>query len=248
MFEYDKSKIEEYEFYEYGRKAKIEYMLGRFGADNFYVAYSGGKDSNVLSYLIDLAVPGNKIPRVYCDTGIELNAVRDFVVERQKTDSRIHLIQPSMNIKEVLEKYGYPFKSKQHAQIVGIFQRSGYTKTVRRYLGLEEGFRNARYRCPKILECQFKEGSALKISDKCCLYLKEKPLNKWKDKMNFPYRIVGLRHDEGGRRKSALCTVFNKKTGDLKSFAPLVEATDDWENYFIEKYSIKLPIRLLSTI
>ena len=70
--------------------------------DNAYIAYSGGKDSNALSYLIDLALPGNKIPRVYTDTGIEMNAVRSFVIEKQKEDNRIVIIKPTQNIKALL--------------------------------------------------------------------------------------------------------------------------------------------------
>ena len=33
--------------------------------ENGYIAFSGGKDSTVLSDLVDRALPGNKIPRIY---------------------------------------------------------------------------------------------------------------------------------------------------------------------------------------
>lgn len=36
-----------------------------------YLSFSGGKDSTVLHYLLDLALPNNTILRVYFDTGIE---------------------------------------------------------------------------------------------------------------------------------------------------------------------------------
>ena len=32
---------------------------------NAYISFSGGKDSTLLHYLIDEALPGNRIPRVY---------------------------------------------------------------------------------------------------------------------------------------------------------------------------------------
>ena len=70
------------EFILQDRIQKIRQIIKKYGEENFYISYSGGKDSNVLSKLIDLALPCNQIPRVYCDTGIELNAVRDFVRER----------------------------------------------------------------------------------------------------------------------------------------------------------------------
>ena len=58
---------------------KINAVFNQFGINNFYISYSGGKDSNVLSKLIDEACPGNHIPRVFMHTGIELNSVFDFV-------------------------------------------------------------------------------------------------------------------------------------------------------------------------
>ena len=44
-----------------------------------YVSFSGGKDSTVLSALIDLALPGNHIPRVFINTGIEYREIVNFV-------------------------------------------------------------------------------------------------------------------------------------------------------------------------
>jgi len=38
---------------------------------NAYLSFSGGKDSTVLHYLLDMALPNNKIPRVFINTGIE---------------------------------------------------------------------------------------------------------------------------------------------------------------------------------
>lgn len=64
------------------RIQKIKQIIKKYGEENFSISYSGGKDSNVVSALVDLALPHNQIPRVYADTGIELNSVRNFVRER----------------------------------------------------------------------------------------------------------------------------------------------------------------------
>ena len=69
----------ENEFLLEDRIAKIKATVEKYGEDNFYIAYSGGKDSTVLSYLVDIAVPGNTIPRVYSNTGIEYKLVLEFV-------------------------------------------------------------------------------------------------------------------------------------------------------------------------
>lgn len=69
------------------RLQKIRQVIGKFGEENFYLSYSGGKDSTVLSALLDMAVPGNTIPRVYLNTGIEYQLILNFV-ERERETTR----------------------------------------------------------------------------------------------------------------------------------------------------------------
>ena len=149
----------------------VSMAIGRLQAfepeEGYYVAFSGGKDSTVLSALIDMALSGNKIPRVYANTWIELNMIRDFVFQLQKEDSRINIIQPKTPIKQMLERDGYPFKSKKHAKKLGTYQRNGWTKTTQNYLYPPEGYE--MYACPKQLRYQFSEDFELKVDYKCCL-------------------------------------------------------------------------------
>ena len=51
---------------------------------NAYLSFSGGKDSTILHYLLDMALPNNQIPRVFIDTGIEYQMIRQFVLELAK--------------------------------------------------------------------------------------------------------------------------------------------------------------------
>ena len=71
------------EFLLQDRLQKIRQIINKYGEENFYQSYSGGKDSTVLSHLLDMAIPGNKIPRVYANTGIEYRLILD-VVERER--------------------------------------------------------------------------------------------------------------------------------------------------------------------
>lgn len=90
--------------------------------DNAYISFSGGKDSTVLHYLIDLALPNNKIPRVFINTGIEYYNIVKFVKQLAEKDERFVILNSGVNIKEMLETYGYPFKSKQHSHNLAIYQ------------------------------------------------------------------------------------------------------------------------------
>lgn len=99
----------------------IKDTIKKYGEENFYLSFSGGKDSTVLHYLLDMALPNNKIPRVFINTGIEYLKIVEFVKRFAKNDDRFVLLAPSVKPKEMLEKYGYPFKSKQHAHNWEVF-------------------------------------------------------------------------------------------------------------------------------
>ena len=103
------------------RIQKIRSVINEYGIDNFYVSFSGGKDSCVLDKLIDMAFPENDIPRVYINTGIELETIKNFVMKKAETDERVVIVKPQRNIKETLETYGYPFKSKKHSKKLGTY-------------------------------------------------------------------------------------------------------------------------------
>lgn len=219
------------------RLQKIRQVIGKYGEENFYISFSGGKDSTVLSALIDMAIPGNKIPRVYANTGIELNMIRDFVIDMAKNDERVEIIKPSVPIKKMLEEEGYPFKSKDHALKVNTYQNSGYTKTTDRYLNPPK--ERKKYACPKALLYQFTNECTLKISNKCCNELKKKPLHEWQKANNKRFAIIGIMKDEGGSRLNSHCITYTN-SGNLKNFQPLVPVTKAWEEWFIDTYNIKI--------
>lgn len=218
------------------RLQKIRQIINQYGIDNFFISFSGGKDSVILSHLIDMAFPDNRIPRVYANTGIELNMIRDFVLELQKTDDRIEIIKPSIPIKQMLETDGYPFKSKRHAKKLGTYQRNGMTKTTLKYLNPSEDYKT--FACPKMLRYQFTPEFKLKVDYKCCVNLKEKPLREWGKANKKPFSIVGIRHSEGGSRGKAKCLAF--VDGKLRNFHPLLPVSDEWEDWVIETYNVKI--------
>lgn len=178
-----------------------------------------------------MALPSNKIPRVFNDTGIEYNYIREFVNEIK--DERFVIIKPSKNIKTTLEEYGYPFKSKEHSLYVATYQSIGEkSKTYQRYLFPSEERKS--YGCIEKLKYQFTSNFNLKISDKCCLKLKEEPLREYEKESGRHIAILGIMPSEGGRRNSAKCIVKDKH------FSPLVKVDKAWEEWFIKEHDIKL--------
>lgn len=205
---------------------------------NAYLSFSGGKDSTILHHLLDMALPNNNIPRVYIDTGIEYLAIRQYVMQLAKSDTRFVIIRPSLAVKPMLEKYGYPFKSKQHSHNLMVYQHSGIGLSVKRYLGIIES--NTLFRCPKSLEYQFTPDFKIKCSDQCCLRMKKKPIKKWEKDNNRTIAITGMRREEGGERASIKGCILTDKEGRLKKFHPLLVVSDDWEDWFIKREGIEL--------
>lgn len=211
------------------------------GIENFAMSWSGGKDSCVMSAIVDMAVPNNKIPRVYADTALDLTIMRDFIKEQMERDSRIIRIKPTVDIKEMLKQEGYPFSSKRFSETLCKYQRDGASGDwVKHYLGIHEDGKQwkGNYKCPESLKYCFSPDFNIKVSDKCCKYMKENVLDNWLKANGYKYHIIGLMAEEGGRRQSVGCFAF--KSGKFRAFQPLAPLTKEWEDWFIDKYNIDI--------
>lgn len=183
----------------FDRLEVIRNTINKYGEENFYVSFSGGKDSTVLHYIIDEALPNNKIPRVYINTGIGYNDILKFVKQMQKSDNRIQIVNSNVHIPSMLKQKGYPFKSKEHAHKLSIYQNRGMTKAVDRYVkGLRYNDTLSKFSCPKSLLYQFTDDFELKVSEKCCDELKKKTVHRYEKESGRTVAIIGLRTAEGG--------------------------------------------------
>ena len=93
-------------------KQRIKEWVDEFGEDGVYVSFSGGKDSTLLLHIVRELY--QRIPAVFIDTGLEYPEIRDFV----KSFNNCYLVKPKMTFRHVIEKYGYPFISKEVAECV----------------------------------------------------------------------------------------------------------------------------------
>jgi 3'-phosphoadenosine 5'-phosphosulfate sulfotransferase (PAPS reductase)/FAD synthetase len=202
--------------------------------NNAYISFSGGKDSTVLHYLMDEALPGNHIPRVFINTGIEYNLIVDFVRKMALNDDRFQMVFPRKKIKETLDEVGYPFKSKEHSTKLYEWQK-GHRNT-KSNIEYREG--NGKWRCPEILKYQFTDEFDLKVSPYCCHELKKKPAKKYQKESGRSITITGMQKAEGGQRVNLRCIVT--KAGKATKFHPLAVVNDEWEQWYIEERKIQL--------
>lgn len=89
-------------------KQRIREWIRHFGGvENVYVSFSGGKDSTVLLSIAREVYPN--IKAVFFDTGLEYPEIREHV----KTFDNVDFVRPKMTFKQTVDKYGYPFITKQ---------------------------------------------------------------------------------------------------------------------------------------
>lgn len=228
--------MEDFELLLFDRVEVIKTTIKKYGEQNFYISFSGGKDSTVLHHLIDEAIPGNKIPRVFINTGIEYEFIRKYVIDLKQKDDRFVIFNSNVNITKMLHDKGYPFKSKEHSCKLAMYQNKGInTKSIERYLD-----ENNSFKCPDKLMYQFTDEFELKISDRCCYELKKHPIQRYEKESGRNISILGLRMGEGGQRANHNgCVVFDKNHS-LKKFKPLNPCNDNFIKWYIQINDIKL--------
>lgn len=91
---------------------RIRGWVEEYGEDGVYVSFSGGKDSTVLLDIVRIMYPD--IPAVFVDTGLEYPEIREFV----KRFDNVEWLKPKLTFRQVIEKYGYPFISKEVSETV----------------------------------------------------------------------------------------------------------------------------------
>ena len=160
---------------------------------NVYVSFSGGKDSTVLLHLVRSLYP--EVPAAFVNTGLEFPAIREFV----RTVDNVILLQPKKRFQQIAQEYGYPVVSKDIARSV-YYARKGSEWALKRFEGKNpdgtpsQWYATRQGKWKKLLQAPFP------ISDMCCKWMKEKPLQEI-EKKRKPY--IGLMASESDRRQTA---------------------------------------------
>lgn len=223
------------EFILFDRLEVIRKTIQEYGEENFYLSFSGGKDSTVVHHLLDMALPENRIPRVFINTGIEYVDIVKFVKGLAEKDDRFVIVNNTKNIKEMLEKEGYPFKSKYHSRAWADYQK-GNKMGINYYTG--ENIMSER-NCPQKLKYQFEQEMPFKLSRKCCDRLKKDPIHRYEKESKRKIHITGMMREEGGQRIGTVCILTDKQK-NVVGFNPLAKVTSEWEKWFIKEYDIQL--------
>ncbi len=209
-----------------------------------FIAFSGGKDSQVLLHLARSIYPD--IIGVFSNTTNENKNVLDNV----KKFNNIITVLPKINFIKTIEKYGFPLVSKEVSQKVYELK---HTKGKRTFAIRKFGYQNhpdsmtnklnsknepipkvGSGKCPN--KWQFLAEEQFDINSKCCDILKKNPMIKFQKENNLK-PIIALMGDES---KLRMQLKLYGKDDDKKSYPFLKTGwteSDIWE--YAEKFNIR---------
>ena len=194
---------------------RIREWISEYGEDGVYISFSGGKDSTVLLHLVRELYPN--VRAMFVDTGLEYPEIREFV----KTFDNVDIVRPKMNFKQVIEKYGYPFISKEVSKNVYYAKRS-----------LERGELGGVHLKKLLGTMTDKDGNKSKFCTE-----------KYKFLLEAPFSISSNCCDV---MKKAPAHAYEKATGRVKITGQMAEEsmlrTTKWLQYGCNGFDMKRPV------
>lgn len=230
------------EFYLEDLKSKFS----KIDPDQYYLAYSGGRDSHFLLWFIREYLHETRIPAVFNNTGMEIPEIR----QRALANCDV-VLKPAMKHFEIKEKYGIPLNTKQSDMYVWEYQHRrekgisdedmpGWVKyyALRDVNGTENGRKTGLipFTAVNARTCLYMRGGVLhKVSPFCCKYLKKIPgIMYRKETSRKP--ILGLMGMESLTR-GKINTCFRKDG----AFRPIWDLTDTLQHEIEKEFEIPVP-------
>lgn len=201
------------------------------------ISYSAGRDSTVLSHLMVEQMGLKHIAHVMSNTRMEypetLQMFKVWKLWLMERGVECHQVFPDLRPKELWPKIGVPLWSKQVAYKYRKFAASPSDKMPAHVPDdLQDKFRQAKK-------------AGLKITEKCCDYLKKKPMKKWDKEHGVTGHFTGVRCTESRSRRLAWITsgaLYQAVThGNMWIANPLAF----WSDQDVARYLVENDIKVL---
>lgn len=201
----------------------------KINPEEYYLSYSGGKDSHLLYWFIKEYAPEfSSIKVVGINTYMEHPEIRDRIYKNSDV-----VLLPEKKPFEIKEEYGIPCFSKIQDEFISRYQKGSRAMST---MGFINGTLSTKYHLNNKARDLLLSGKLHKVSNKCCKLLKKDTMHKFEKKSNLK-AILGVKGSEGVLREGKYKSCFTKD----KKFTPLWDLTDKMEKEIYEKYNIEVP-------
>lgn len=217
------------EFYLIDLKSRFD----KLKPNEYYLSYSGGKDSHFLYWFIKEYLKRDDIEIVGCNTYMEHHEILNRIL---KNSDRV--LHPKLKPFEIKAKYGIPCFSKMQDDYIDRYQRGSRCKSVmERINGVDSTGRDwTKFKLNKTAKTLLLSGKLHRVSPMCCKYLKKEPFKEY-EKESGRKAILGIRGSESILRKTKYQSCFTKD----KKFIPLYDLTDEMLDRIYKLYNIEIP-------
>ena len=215
----------------------LESKFKKINPKEYYLSYSGGKDSHLLYWFIKKYLHDTEIEIVSVNTYMEHKEIRERMYKYADT-----VLIPKMKPFEIKEKYGSPCFSKIQDDFINRYQNGcrseyllkhiyGYT-----FVGSDKKEYKTLFKLNNNARELLLSGKLHRVSTNCCKYLKKLPFKAF-EKETGKKAILGVRAKESNMRKSQYKSCFTKD----KKFTPLYDLSDELLEKIYKKYDIEIP-------
>ena len=206
----------------------LESKFKKINPKEYYLSYSGGKDSHFLYWFIKEWLHDNEIEIVGVNTYMEHHEILKRILKNCDI-----VLFPKLKPFEIKEKYGSPCFSKSQDYFIEMIQKGSQAPSVlSRFYGTTKSWHNVSKKAREYVL----SGKAHKISPKCCKYLKKEPFKQY-EKETGKKAILGIRGTESKMRATQYKYCFTKD----KKFTPIHDLSDELLEKIIRKYKIEVP-------
>lgn len=217
-------KVDEVDFYLYDLESKFK----KINSKEYYLSYSGGKDSHFLYWFIKEWLNNDDIEIVGVNTYMEHHEI----LERINKNCDVVLL-PKLKPFEIKEKYGSPCFSKFQDEMISRYQKGSRTKNT---MDAITGEGRITFKLNSKARELTLNNKLHKVSNKCCKVIKKDTLHSY-EKTSGKKAILGIRGGESVMRKAQYKTCFTKD----KKFTPIHDLTDELLEKIYKKYNIEIP-------
>lgn len=218
------------DFYLYDLQTKFN----KINSKEYYLSYSGGKDSHLLLWFIKKYLHNSDIMVVGINTYMEHPEIRERIYKYADK-----VLLPDLKPFQIKEKYGIPCFSKWQDDMISRWQNgSRKPYLIERVTGkFADGQPvTGRFKLNKTARELLLADKLHKISPNCCTCLKKRPARKFEKESGLK-PILGVRGNESGLRRNQYKSCFTKD----RKFTPLWDLSDELLDKIYKKYKIEIP-------